>query len=141
MQKKFKPNLELIMKKIVSLVIPPYLVGVKNRSSYIRTVVTRIALNNFNAEAYKLAQAIPASQCEVTSVTLNEVGLRGLLAYQEKHGLSSRNQAVLAILATYHADQPVVNVVPKLPSFASALAMIGGHGSRVNLTNLVMREI
>ena len=120
------------MNKIISVVIPPYLIkGAARRSSHIRTVVTRIALNNFNAEAYKQAQAIPASQCEVTSVKLNEVGLKGLLAYQEKHGLSSRNQAIMAILATYHADQPVVNVAPKLPSFASALSMIGGRSVEV----------
>jgi len=112
---------------VVSLVIPPHIVDVKNRSTYIKSVVSRIALNDFNEETYKQAKEIPAKDGLLTSVTLNDAQLKGLVAYQEKHGLSSRNQAILAILATHYAKQAVVEKV-KPPSFKQAIFMIGARG-------------
>jgi len=114
--------------KPINLVVPPYLFnGVKDRSSHTKAVITRIALTDFNRVAYEKARLVDTSQRITTSFLLNEVGVKCLVAYQEKHGLSSRNQAVLAILATHHAKQAAVEKKP-IPSFSAAFAMIRARG-------------
>ena len=111
----------------IPVVIPPYLFcGAKNVSTFMKTVIT--ALNDFNELAYKKARAFPVIDSKTTSVTLNEAGVRSLDAYKEKHGLSSRNQAVMAMLATHHAKQPVIVERNPMPSFREAFLMVGVSG-------------
>jgi len=117
-------------QKIISLVVPPYLLDTGNeRRGYIRECVTRIALNDFNQEAYLKATGFAPSHCVITSVTLNEAGVKSLEAYRVKHGLSSRNKAVIAILATCYAKQSH-SKKPALPTFYEVFAVIAGYGSK-----------
>lgn len=114
--------------RIIGVRIPPhFLIGVKDRSRHMRTLITRVALNDFNEAAYKKAKSLPSCDYFTTSIVLNGVGVRGLDAYKEKHGLSSRMQAVLAVLATHHAKQSVVEKKP-MPKFYEAFAMVGARG-------------
>jgi len=128
-------------QKIISLIMPTYLLETGNeRRGYIRECVTRICLNDFNEAAYLKAVEFERKHCALTSVTLNEAGVKSLEAYRVKHNLSSRNKAVTAILATCYAKQSR-SKQPALPTFYEAFALISGHGSRVNLTDLVMEGV
>lgn len=125
-------------QKIISLVVPPYLLDTGNkRRGYIRECVTRIGLNDFNEEEYLKAGEFSPSHCAITSVTLNETGMKSLEAYRVKHGLSSRNKAVMEILATCHAKQSHSKKTA-MPTFYEAFALIAGYGSKLNSTDLVI---
>ena len=128
-------------QKIISLVVPPYLLETgKERRGYIRECVTKIALNDFNEESYSKAAGFAPSHCVVTSVTLNDDGVKSLEDYRVKHGLSSRNKAVMAILATCHAKQSHSKKTA-MPTFYEAFALIAGYGSKLNSTDLVMEGV
>lgn len=114
--------------RIISVIAPPhFFCEHKSHSSYAKMVITRTALDDFNEFAYHKASSTPLRDSIATSVTLNAMGVRGLDAYKERHKLSSRNQAVLAILATHHAKQLAVIKATEIPVY-KALAMIVSRG-------------